>query len=300
MTPQSLYMIESMTGYGFAEKTNGNTTFSAEIRSVNSRFSEINLKLPRVLSSREIEAKEIIRKQLLRGKISASLQITKTDGENIPLRLKSDTVRGYIHLLRDLKQASGIEEEIRLDHLLKFTDIFESDIGEEEEESLWHLGETVLEEAIKNLREMRRKEGIELGKDFETRIESINQTLLKIESLSKQTIEETREKIRQKVREILTDETKISRDRLELEVVLIADKMDITEECVRFRSHNKFFIEALRNAEPSGRKLNFLLQEQNREANTIASKSQNSEIAQLVVFLKEELEKIREQVQNIE
>ncbi len=289
-----------MTGFGSGEYAEFGLRATAEIRSVNSRFIEISVKLPRQFSGYELEARELIRKALQRGKISAVVQLERENKSDIPIRIKSDTVKAYTALLSELKTISGIDEPIRLEHLLKFSEIFEVSTDESDElEREWKVISHALQAAIASLREMRRKEGEQLTMDFKARIAAINQVLTYIETISRDSLSATKEKLRQKVKDLLGDES-LAKERLEMEIVLLTDKMDITEECVRFRSHNKFFLEALDSGEPAGRKLNFLLQEQSREANTIASKSQNAEISQKSVFIKEELEKIREQVQNIE
>ncbi|MGQ9805795.1 MAG: YicC/YloC family endoribonuclease [Chlorobiales bacterium] len=293
-------MIESMTGFGSGEYAEFGLRAMAEIRSVNSRFIEISVKLPRQFSSFELEARELIRKALQRGKISAVIQLERENKSDIPIRIKPDAVKAYTTMLSELKAVSGIDEPIRLEHLLKFPEIFEVSTDESDELAReWKVISQALQAAIASLREMRRKEGEQLTIDLKARITAINHTLAQIEKISQEALSATKEKLLQKVKELLGDES-LSKERLEMEIVLLTDKMDITEECVRFRSHNKFFLEALDSGEPAGRKLNFLLQEQNREANTIASKSQNAEISQKSVFIKEELEKIREQVQNIE
>ncbi len=293
-------MIESMTGFGSGEYAEFGIRATAEIRSVNSRFIEISVKLPRQFSGYELEARELIRKALQRGKISAVVQLERENKSELPIRIKPDMVKAYTAILSELKTISGIDEPIRLDHLLKFSEVFEAATDESDElEREWKVISQALQAAIVSLREMRRKEGEQLTMDFKARIDAINQVLTEIEAISQASLSATKEKLRQKVKDLLGDES-LAKERLEMEIVLLTDKMDITEECVRFRSHNKFFLEALDSGEPAGRKLNFLLQEQSREANTIASKSQNAEISQKSVFIKEELEKIREQVQNIE
>jgi len=293
-------MIESMTGFGSGEYAEFGLRATAEIRSVNSRFIEISVKLPRQFSGFELEARELIRKALQRGKISAVVQLERENKPDLPIRIKPDAVKAYMTMLSELKTISGIDEPIRLEHLLKFSEVFEVSTDESAElEREWKVISHALQAAIDSLREMRRKEGEQLTIDFKARIAAINQVLADIEAISRKSLSATKDKLRQKVKDLLGDES-FAKERLEMEIVLLADKMDITEECVRFRSHNKFFLEALDSGEPAGRKLNFILQEQSREANTIAAKSQNAEISQKTVFIKEELEKIREQVQNIE
>jgi uncharacterized protein (TIGR00255 family) len=294
-------MIESMTGFGSGDHAADGFHATVEMRSVNSRFIEISLKLPREFNGYELEAREFLRKALQRGKISVMVQLERENKTDIPLRVNLDAAKAYSAMLNQVRTAAGIDEPIRLEHLLKFNDVLETARDESEETArAWKVIYAAMEIAVKALREMRRKEGDELKKDFQSRIHAINTALDKIVDLSVKTLAESREKLRTKVRDIITDETLISKERIEFEIVMLSDKMDITEENVRFRSHNKFFLETLNQDEAVGRRLNFLLQEQGREANTIASKSQHPEISQLAVFIKEELEKIREQVQNIE
>ncbi len=295
-------MIESMTGFGSGECSEEGFRATAEVRSVNNRFTEISIKLPRQFTTKELDAKELIRKKIKRGKITVQIQLERGIETQAPIRVKEDMVKAYSNLLSKIRELSGIQEQVKLEHLLKFSDIFEPIINESDElEKEWQIITQALDSALDSLREMRCKEGLELFHDFQSRIATINHLLTEIQELSINSIEETKDKLRQKVREVLEDESKLSRERLEMEVVLIADKLDITEECVRFRSHNKYFLDALENDEPDiGKKLNFLLQEQVREANTIASKSQHSDISQKIVLIKEELEKLREQVQNVQ
>jgi uncharacterized protein (TIGR00255 family) len=295
-------MIESMTGYGSGEYAeSGVAAASAEIRSVNNRYAEISVRLPRQFAHKEQEAKDLIRKELVRGKISAAIQLDREEDTLVPIKVKPKVVKAYAKMLREVKRHAGIKTDITLEDVLKFSEIFEANAtSSEREEAEWQVLSKALQEAITNLKQMRQREGAELKKDFIKRIELINASLDNVERISKQTLETEKQKLRDRVKELVTDETKISRERVEMEIVLLADKMDITEECVRFRSHNKFFLQALEDKESAGRRLNFLLQEQGREANTIASKAASSEISHIVIGLKEELEKIREQMQNIE
>jgi uncharacterized protein (TIGR00255 family) len=170
---------------------------------------------------------------------------------------------------------------------------------ENTDEQEWDVLQKALNEAVDNLFTMKKNEGKELGRDFRHRIKLLDERLTQIEKLSVEQIPNERTRLRDRIKQLLESES-IDEGRLEMEIALLADRLDVTEECVRFRSHNKFFLEALDDKEPAGRKLNFLIQEMNREANTIGSKSSASEIAHLVVSIKEEIERIREQLQNIE
>lgn len=295
-------MLESMTGYGSAESVDCGVRTLVELRSVNNRFAEISVKLPRQLLSFELEVRELVRSHFQRGKISAFIQIQIDDEQSVSLSVNAVKVKAYKELLDTLKRESSLDAPILLEHILRFPDIFDSGTASlDNVDQLWPLVKTLLQEAIVRLKAMRRREGEELSVDFTKRIAEIEDTLGLITTLASDNLEAVRKRLAAKVEAIAGKDLSYSRDRLEMELVLAADKLDITEELTRFASHNKFFLEELRNDESgTGRKLNFLLQEQLREANTIASKSQNAEISQKIVQIKEDLEKIREQLQNIE
>ena len=295
-------MLESMTGYGSAERVENGVRILAELRSVNNRFAEISVKLPRQLSSYELEVRDIIRSRFQRGKISLLIQLQTERDQQIPVVVNPSRVKAYRELLETVRLEAGIEAPVALEHILKFSEIFDNETGRDENaEWLWPAVRSVLPEAVEALKAMRRREGEELSLDFAARIAGIETTLAGISRLSQENVELVRKRLAAKVESVAGRDIAYSRDRLEMELVLAAEKLDITEELIRFASHNKFFLEELHNNESgTGRKLNFLLQEQLREANTIASKSQNAEISQQIVHIKEELEKIREQLQNIE
>lgn len=288
-----------MTGYGRGEASSGAHHVSVELRSVNNRFLEIALRLPRSLSMRENDCKDIIRRTIARGKLNGTVMMDRGTPEAVALRINADTAKAYYRVLHDLKKSLKLREQIRLEHLLHFSEILEQEEESTADEAEWTLVRTALEAAVADLHAMRQKEGRELGKDFRARIAVLNDQLNEVERLSKAQVPRERERIKERIKQIL-DAEHVDEGRLELEVALLADRLDVTEECVRFRSHNKFFLESLDANDPSGRRLNFLIQEINREANTIGSKSNDQVIAHIVVGIKEELEKIREQLQNIE
>jgi uncharacterized protein (TIGR00255 family) len=292
-------MILSMTGYGHGEASEEGVTAVAEIRSVNSRYFEVNTRLPRTLSLRENDVREIVRAKAGRGKINVVVSIERESANNIPLKVNKAAAKSYVKLLNELRKASGIKEKVTLDHLLKFSEVIEAGELQSENEKEWVAVAKALSKALEELKLMRQKEGSELRKDLESRVQLLQAKIDSIEKLSKERIPEQRVRLRERIQQLLSNET-VDENRLELEIALLADKLDVTEECVRFRSHNKFFLEALSDEESAGRKLNFLVQEMNREANTIGSKAADASIAHLVVEAKEELEKIREQLQNVE
>jgi len=294
-----LYMIESMTGFGKGEASVKGVTFTVELRSVNNRFLEISSRAPKTIAQRENEIKDIIRSKIARGKIS--LSATKEDDSDNELAIAVDKKRAkeIYTVLEQLRKATKIKEPVKLEHLLHFSEIFETK-EVEEDETEWKVFQQALTKAVSALKTMREKEGAELARDSKERVQKINNHIDTVEQLSKKRIPEERKRLLEKVEQLAVDKSIINNQRLELEIAILSEKLDVTEECVRFRSHNKFFLEALQSKESEGRKLNFLIQEMNREANTIGSKCNDVEIAHIVVGIKEELEKIREQLQNIE
>ena len=293
-------MISSMTGIGIGQASNNGIIATAEVRGVNSRFLEVYTKLPSALVLRENAAKEIVRSKVARGKVNVSITFEYKNEAEIPVAINKNAAKAYHKLLGELQKTLKLKEKISLVHLLKFSEIFEPLENNKSAEEEWKLAERALSKALDDFNAMRWKEGKELMKDLRQRIDNISENINTIEKLSKARVPEERVRLEGRIRELLQDRFVVDTKRLELEVALLADKLDVTEECVRFRSHNKFFLQALSNGEATGRRLNFLVQEMNREANTIGSKSSDAAMTHLAVHVKEELEKIREQLQNIE
>ncbi|MEK6566436.1 MAG: YicC/YloC family endoribonuclease [Bacteroidota bacterium] len=289
-----------MTGFGRAEVTKQGISAMVEVRSVNSRFLEVGTRLPRSLAQREKDVKDVVRARLNRGSLNVTVKVEKNLNGTAPLKVNTSAAKSYFRLLNDLRKAVKLKEKVKLEHLLNFSEVLEA--GEEpgSDEQEWSVVEEALQEALKQLDEMRRKEGQELSKDLEKRVRWMDETINQIEKMSADRVPEEKKRLQERVTQLLADKSVIDQNRLELEVALLADKLDVTEECVRYRSHNKFFLEALKGKDSAGRKLNFLVQEMNREANTIGSKANEAALAHVVVKLKEELEKIREQLQNLE
>jgi uncharacterized protein (TIGR00255 family) len=288
-----------MTGYGRAEVTRQGITAIAELRSVNNRFLEVSARLPRTLAIRENDVKEVLRRTLQRGKINVGVTIERQSGEEVALRVNAAAAKDVRKLLRDLKKSTGLKDRITLDHVLHFSEVIEQKEIPDEDELEWEVAQEALVQAAEQLKAMREQEGRELEKDFRHRLELMEANLAKVEVLSREQVPAEKERLRERIAQ-LVEKDKFDLGRFEMEVAILADRLDVTEECVRFRSHTKFFRTAISDPEPAGRKLNFLLQEMNREANTIGSKSSSAEIAHIVVSVKEELERVREQVQNIE
>jgi uncharacterized protein (TIGR00255 family) len=289
-----------MTGFGRAEVSRDGINISAEVRSVNSRYLDLTLRLPRSISQREKELKDIVRTFLNRGNLNITVKIAYDSNGAIPLKVNTAAAKSYFKLLNEIRKSVKIREQVKLEHLLTFSEVLEPVEEEETDEREWELVQETVRQALENLNTMRSQEGSELAKDLEKRIHWMEETLNEVEKLSKERIPEERKNLHERIAQLVEDKFVIDQNRLELEIALMVDKLDITEECVRYRSHNKFFLEALNKNEAAGRKLNFLVQEMNREANTIGSKSSDAAIAHMIIGLKEELEKIREQLQNIE
>jgi len=290
----------SMTGYGRAEVKKKDLACLVEARSINSRYLEVVSRLPRNLSQRENDLKELVRSLVGRGKISLSIVLEKDLNGALPLSINAPAARSYYKLLNQLRKTVKIREQVKLEHLLKFSEVLEAADGLESDEQEWEVVRETVREALGAMNAMRANEGKELAVDLKNRIHWIEEAVGQIEQRSREHLPEERKRLEERVKQVSSDKTIIDQNRLELEIILLAERLDVTEECVRFRSHNKFFLEAMQKEESAGRKLSFLIQEMNREANTIGSKANDAEIAHTVVSLKEELEKIREQLQNIE
>jgi uncharacterized protein (TIGR00255 family) len=293
-------VVASMTGFGRAEVNKDGITVRTEVRSVNSRYLDLTLRLPRNFSQREKEMKDIVRTFLNRGNLNITVKVEHDSNDVVPLKVNKAAAKSYYKLLNEIRKSVKLREQVKLEHLLTFSDVLEPVDEEETDETEWELVQESIRQALISLNEMRAQEGCELAADLEKRIQWMDETLNEVEKLSKERIPEERKNLHERIAELVEDKFVIDQNRLELEIALLVDKLDITEECVRYRSHNKYFLEALNKNDAAGRKLNFLVQEMNREANTIGSKSSDATIAHLIVGLKEELEKIREQLQNIE
>ncbi len=288
-----------MTGFGKASGTIKKMTINIELRSVNSKFLEVNARLPMLFSDKEAEIKELTGKFISRGKISSSILIDKSSSENISLQIQPKVIKDYYSLLNQIKKAAGLKEEIKMEHILKFSEIFKPDDNGALKD-YWDEIKNIYKRALKDLQLMKKKEGKTLEKDMISRINSMDKKLGLIVKISKDNIRDSKTKLEEKVSSLLNGNAEIDKNRLEYELVMITDKMDITEEVIRAKSHINYFKNNVKEPELSGRRLNFLVQEINREINTIASKSNNSIISQYVVEMKEELEKIKEQLQNVE
>jgi uncharacterized protein (TIGR00255 family) len=287
-----------MTGYGKGSISKNKTSAEAEVKSVNSRFFEVSLKLPSILFPYDYEIREFIKTKVQRGKVSVVIHFKKDGVENGFVSIDEKKLLNHLSLIKKIKKAAGIKGEITLEHLLGSKEIFTSQDAELSKAE-FEIVKSALNKALDKLVIMKKKEGAELSRDLSARIENIISNVSAIETEFRKSINEYHDKLKQRIQE-LTGNPEINEDRLNIELALIADRADITEECVRLRSHLKFFKETLKNEKEPGKKLNFLCQEMNRETNTISSKSISTSIIHSSVLIKEEIEKIREQIQNIE
>ncbi len=291
-------MIKSMTGFSKAEFSEEGMFASVEIKSLNGKYLELNCRMPRNLQHKENEVREIVRKFITRGTVSINITL-EIDSVKKSLSLNPDIAKHIYEQLNELRKELKIKEAVKLEQVLTFsTYMLESEQNADEAKQM-NLIKKVLNHSLKNLDMMRRKEGQQLIKDLNNRMRIIMESVDKIEKFGIQRVPAEREKLKQRLAQFFEND-EYDEQRLQLEMVLMADKLDISEEVVRLKSHFKFYNEILKNEEAPGRKINFLLQEIHREINTIGSKANDANISQLVVNVKEELEKIREQIQNIE
>lgn len=289
-----------MTGFGRAEVSQGHVNITTEIRSVNNRFCEVSLKLPQQIQNLENEIREFIQRNVARGKLHVMIRVDEGNEHLAKLNFDRQAAQEYITMLEELRFMLNITEPLTLEHVLSNNAIFK--LTDDQQERIERLRPQIfrsVELAIDELRKMRAQEGDHLKQDFVKRLDQIDSVTATIAALSADRVPEARNKMLERIATLIDSEN-FDKDRLELEITIMADKLDITEEVVRLGSHTRFFREAMDNDEAVGRKLNFLIQEMHREINTIGSKANHAGISHHVVDLKETLEIIREQVQNIE
>lgn len=287
-----------MTGYGKANGNSSNYTFEVEVKSVNSRFLDVSVRLPKNLLSKEIELRNLIKQKINRGKVSLNINLTKDGVESGVQNIDKQNLLSTIEILNAIKKEANIDEELKISHLLSFPYLFVSD-NSEFSDLEFELVKRALSEAIEKLKKMRSAEGEALLNDLKKRIKNISQLNSDISDLERSSIDVYFSKLKERATELVENMTG-NDDRLNLELALLAEKYDITEESVRLESHITQFLDTLENGKEAGKKLNFIVQEMNREANTISNKSVSLDITNKGILIKEELEKIREQIQNIE
>ena len=291
-------MIKSMTGFGKNNLVINDRNYQVEIRSVNHRYLDINIKMPRQLTYLEEIIKKAISTKVKRGKIDVSISFENNSTEGRNVKINTEIAKMYIEQLRKLAEVENILSDIQVTEITKLPDVLNINIDQDDDTIKQELLESV-SIATDNLIEMKQTEGNKIAEDLIRRINYIEEKILKISELSTGLIEEYVVKLEERIKEILKTDI-IDKSRIAQEVVIYADKTSIEEEITRLKSHIIQFRNLLKEEEPVGKKIDFLIQEMNRETNTIGSKANNLDIVNGVIDIKTELENIREQIQNIE
>lgn len=291
-------MIKSMTGYGKSNMSKNLREYQVEIKSVNHRYLDISVKMPRSLSYLEEEIKKAVSAKVTRGKVDVFITFNNNSLEGRDIKINTEIARMYIQELRNLAETEGIVADIPVTEISKLPDVLTIKNNQDDETIKNELLE-VTNKAIENLVEMRKVEGEKIAQDLLVRIQDIEEKVKKISALSTGLIDEYVVKLETRIKELL-QEQEIDEARLAQEVVIYADKCSIEEEVTRLNSHIYQFRELLQSDEAVGKKIDFMIQEMNRETNTIGSKANNLEITNDVINMKTQIENIREQVQNIE
>jgi len=292
-------MVKSMTGYGRAREMKNNRDITVELRSVNNRYLDCSVKMPRAYIFAEDAVKAGVQKAISRGKVDVFITIDALAAEETVVKVNAQLAQSYCAALKELDELCGLKTEINAASLARFPDVLNVTKAEEDLESVAADICSVLAEALEAYNAMRAVEGKKLAEDISSRLDTIEAITAKVEERSPQTVAEYRAKLTARMEEVLQSTT-IDEARILTEAAIFADKIAVDEETVRLRSHVAQLRDMLSSNEPMGRKMDFLIQEVNRESNTIGSKCNDVAIARDVVALKAEVEKIREQVQNIE
>ncbi len=292
-------MIRSMTGYGRSQETVGGMNITVELKSVNSRYLEFSPRVYKNYSFLEEKMKSYVQSVISRGKVECNVQIDSLQTDDVFVQINESLALGYVNAVNELCEKFNLENDFKVSDLAQHNDIFAIRKSPADEDKIWENVKGVLDNAVVSFVKMREAEGEKLRSDILSRADIIISCVEKIEERSPQTVKEYNDKLLERVRQILGD-TSVDESRLLTEVAVFADKIAVAEETVRLRSHIDQLRRFMDSEEPIGRKMDFLVQEINREANTIGSKASDIEIARTVIDIKAEVEKIREQIQNIE
>ena len=292
-------MVKSMTGYGRAVETVNGREFTVELRSVNNRYLDCSVRLPRLVSFAEDAVKQAVKACVSRGKVDVFISLRSEGGEEVKVALNTAVVEGYLDAMHQMVSRYGVADDISVAAISRMPEVFLVEKPEVDEEQLKKDLMQVVESALKEYDAMRVREGQALAQDLRSRGQTILELVEQVEQGNGQTVLDYRARLEAKLREVL-ENTAIDESRILTEAAIFADKVAVDEETVRLRSHLQQMNTMLDGGGAVGRKLDFLLQEMNREANTIGSKCTDVKLARIVVDIKAELEKIREQTQNIE
>lgn len=292
-------MVRSMTGYGRYQQIVGNRDILVEIRSVNYRYFEFSCRIPRNMGYLEEKLKRLIKENVSRGKIEVLVTINNVDGKDETISVNMGVAQGYIDALRSANDTFKLPDDLTLSQLSRFPDVFTVIKTIDDENEIWDAVKLVAEKSLEKFVAMKSIEGEKMFNDVLSKLDAIESMVGVVEVASPQTVENYRKRLYDKLSEVLESKD-IDESRIVTECALLSEKLAVDEETVRLRSHISQFRELLNSTEPVGRKLDFLIQEMNREVNTTGSKAQDITITKTVVDMKSELEKIREQIQNIE
>lgn len=292
-------MIKSMTGFGRAEVINSERKITIELKSVNHRYLDLNIKMPKKLSFFEGEIRNLMKTYMQRGKVDVFITYEDYTLNRVALKYNRELAAEYMGYLKEMQEEFGLENDVRVSTLSRYPEIFTMEEQSVDEEELWSFLENPLREACEKFVATRQREGENLKRDLLEKLRSLDEKVTLVEKRSPEVVDAYREKLEAKVHELLED-SQIDDARIAAEVVLFSDKICNDEETVRLHSHIQGMMRILEEKEGVGRKLDFMAQEMNREANTILSKSSDLIISNIAIDLKTEIEKIREQIQNIE
>lgn len=292
-------MIKSMTGFGRGHQVLNGRDITVEIRAVNHRYYEFSSRLPRSLGYVEDKLKTLLQGRISRGKVEVSVLINNVEAADEKITINHEIVKEYIDAMRSVKDEFGLVDDLSLSNILRIPDAFTVVKTETDEAQLWEDIRSTAEEALEHFISMRENEGERMKQDVLSRLAKIEEWVGVVETRSPMVVEDYRKRLYDKMCEVLSS-TNIDENRILMEAGIFSEKTAVDEETVRLRSHIAQFRGMLESGEPVGRKLDFLVQEMNRETNTIGSKVQDIEVTRIVVDQKSEIEKIREQIQNIE
>lgn len=292
-------MIRSMTGFGRGEAANAMGKVSVEMKSVNHRYLDLNIKMPRKFNALEGDIRNYIKEHIQRGKVDIYINYEDYSGENVNIKYNRAVAKEYLAYFRQMSEEFGMDNDIQLSELVTMPEVFTMQQAEEDEEGLWNLLKEALDQAVERFLLVRDKEGAQLKEDLLGKLSYMTDLVSYVEQRYPEILADYRARLTAKMQDMLSA-SNIDENRIAAEVVIYADKCCVDEETVRLRSHIKQVSEALSSDGSVGRKLDFLVQEMNREANTMLSKSTDGSLTDVAINLKTEIEKVREQIQNIE
>ncbi len=292
-------MIKSMTGFGRAEVSEGQRKITVEMKAVNHRYLDVSLKMPKKLNFFEASIRNLLKEYIQRGKVDIYITYEDLSEETVSIKYNQDIAASYLKYLKEMAETFSLDNDIRVSNLSRYPEVFSMEEQEIDEEGIWKLLEKAIRQSAESFVESRVKEGENLCRDLIAKLEGMLTLVAYIEENSPKIVEEYKAKLQAKVKDLMED-NRVDDNRLLMEVTIFADKICVDEEIVRLKSHIEMVENTLRAGGSIGRKLDFIVQEMNREANTILSKSTDLEISNHGIELKTEIEKVREQIQNIE